>query len=72
MDAEELIDEYLTEHVDAVINRKVNWQFYTDRKTGKKMWYNDWYRDNPDWDWLGGHDDPSMDTKSPFKPTSIP
>ncbi len=24
MDAEELIDEYLAEHIDAVINRKVN------------------------------------------------
>ncbi len=72
MDAEELIDKYLAEHVDAVINRKANWQFYKDGKTGKKMWYNDWYGEDPDWDWLERHNDPSMDTKSPFELTSIP
>ncbi len=74
MDAEELIDEYLAEHVDMVNTRKANWQFYLNPKTGEKMWYDDWYSDewNEDWEWLGGHDDPSMDTKSPFELTSIP
>ncbi len=73
MDTEELIDEYLAEHVDMVISRAANWQYYTDWRTGKKMWYDDWYKEeNVDWDWLGGHDDPSTDTKSPFELTSIP
>ncbi len=72
MDTEELIDKYLTEHVDMVNTRKPNWQFHLNPRTGKKMWYNDWYGEDKDWDWLGGHNDPSMDTKSPFEPTSIP
>ncbi len=72
MDAEELIDEYLAEHVDMVNSRKTNWQCHENPLTGKKMWYDDWYRKDRDWDWLGGHNDPSMDTKSPFEPMSIP
>ncbi len=65
----ELIEEFLTEHVDMVINRTTNWQSYTDPRTGKKMWYEE---EDADWDWLGGHDDLSTDTKSLFKPMSIP
>ncbi len=74
MDAKELIDEYLAEHVDMVNARKANWQFYLNPRTGKKMWYDDWDSDeySQDWKWLGGHNDPSMDTKSPFEPMNIP
>ncbi len=71
MDTQELIDEYLTEHVDMVNAKKANWQFHINLRTGEKMWYDDWYWESEDWDWLGGHDDSSMDTKSPFKPMSI-
>ncbi len=69
MDTDELIKEFLTKHVDMVINRTANWQSYTDPRTGKKLWYEE---ENADWDWLGGHDDPSTDTKSLLEPTSIP
>ncbi len=37
MDADELIKEFLTEHVDMVIDRTANWQSYTDPRTGKKL-----------------------------------
>ncbi len=69
MDADELIEEFLTEHVDMVIDRTANWQSYIDPRTGKKLWYKE---EDTDWDWPGGHDDPSTDTKSPFEPMSIP
>ncbi len=69
MDTEELIDEYLAEHVDMVISRQGDWQSYMDIFTGKKRWYQE---EDADWDWLGGHNDSSMETKSPFEPTSIP
>ncbi len=74
MDTEELIDEYLAEHVNMVNSRKANWQCYEDPLMGEKRWYDHWYKDNADWEWLGGRgmDDPSTDTKSPFEPTSIP
>ncbi len=36
MDAEELIDEYLAEHVDMVNARKANWQFYLNQEQAKK------------------------------------
>ncbi len=70
MDAEELIDEYLAEHVD-MVNHKGDdwsWQSYTDPFT-KKVWY---IQEDMDWDWLGGHDDPSMDTKLPWELVEIP
>ncbi len=71
MDTKELIDEYLTKHVD-MVNRKDDdwsWQSYTDPFTKKKVWY---IQEEADWDWLGGHDDSSTDTKSPWEPMSIP
>ncbi len=68
MDTDELIDEYLAEYIDMVISKQADWQSYTDPRTGKKVWYNQ----EELWDLLGGHDNPSTDTKSPFKPTSIP
>ncbi len=39
MDADELIDDYLTEHVDMVISKQADWQSYTDPRTGKKVFY---------------------------------
>ncbi len=68
MDAKELIDEYLAEHVDVVSSRMEDWQSYMDPVTGKKVWYDQ----EQLWDILRGHDDPSTDTKSPLEPTSIP
>ncbi len=71
MDADELVDEYLAEHIDMVNSRKANWQdwqSYTDPFTRRKVWYDQ----EEDRDWLGGHDDPSTDTKSPFELMSIP
>ncbi len=47
-----------------VNNGKANWRYHENPLTGKKMWYEDWYGEDRDWDWLGGHDDPSTDTKS--------
>ncbi len=68
MDADELIDEYLAEHVEAVIKRQEDWQSYTDPFMGKKVWYDQ----EQLWDLFGGNDDPSTYMKSPFEPTSIP
>ncbi len=70
MDADELIDEYLAEHVDMVSDKKEDWEFYTDPRTGRKLRN---YKEL--WDLFNifsGHNDPSTDTKSPFEPMSIP
>ncbi len=37
MDANELIDEYLAEHVDMVNTKKEDWEYHTDPRTGKKL-----------------------------------
>ncbi len=52
-----------------VISKTPDWHFYIDPFMKKRVWYNQ----EEDWDWLGGHDDPSMDirSKSPFEPMSI-
>ncbi len=63
MDADELIKEFLSEHVDQVHTQQPNWQFYIDPRTGKKVWYDE----DKMWELLGSHNDPSTDTKSPFK-----
>ncbi len=68
MDTDELIKEFLTEHIDKVTSCLANWQSYTDPRIGKKVWYDE----DELWEWLGGHNDPSMDTKLPFKPDKIP
>ncbi len=70
MDAKELINEYLAEHVDMVNNKKEDWEYHTDPRTGKKL--RSWDKLYELWDIFGGHDDPSMDTKSPSEMTSIP
>ncbi len=68
MDTDELIKEFLAKHVDQVAEKLQEMQSYTDHFTKKKVWY-----DNKEmWELLGGHNDPSMDTKLPFKPDSIP
>ncbi len=70
MDTDELIDEYLAEHVDLVNSKKEDWQFYTDPRTGKKLKnYNELWEL---FDLFGGHDDPSTDTKLLCEPTSNP
>ncbi len=70
MDADELIDEYLAEHVDMVSDKKEDWEFYTDPRTGRKLRN---YKELWDlFDIFSGHNDPSTDTKSPFEPMSIP
>ncbi len=68
MDADELIEEFLAKHVDMVIDKPGNWQSYMDPRIGKKVWYDE----DELWEWLGGHNDPSMDTKLPFKLDNIP
>ncbi len=67
MDADELIEEFLTKHIDKVTIHPANWQSYTDPRMGKKVWYDE----DELWEWLGGHDDPSMDMKSPFELDNI-
>ncbi len=68
MDTDELIEEFLAEHVDTVTNHpSKQWRFYIDSFTGKQVWYNE----EAMWDEFGGHDNASMNTKSPFEPTSI-
>ena len=68
MDANELIDEYLAEHVDAVINRQEDWQSYTDPFTGKKVWYDQ----EQLWDLFRANNDPLTYTKLLLEPMSIP
>ncbi len=41
MDADELIEEFLAEHIDKINTRSPNWQSYTDPRTEKKVWYNE-------------------------------
>ncbi len=62
MDADELIDDYLAEHVDMVNGKKEDWEYHTDPRTGKKL--KSWDELYELYDIFGGHDDPSMDTKS--------
>ncbi len=68
MDTDELIEEFLAEHVNKVNTQPANWQSYMDPWTGRKVWYNE----DEMWKLLGGHDDPLMDTKSPFEPDNTP
>ncbi len=70
LDAEELIDEYLAEHVDMVNGRK---------RTGSITQTQGWGRNSgvgtsftSSGTYSGGHDDPSTDTKSLLEPASIP
>ncbi len=69
MDAEELIDEYLAEHVD-MVNNKEDWEYHMDPRMGKKL--RSWDELHELWDIFGGHNDPSTDTKLPWNPMSIP
>ncbi len=41
MDADELIEEFLTKHIDKVTIHPANWQSYTDPRMGKKVWYDE-------------------------------
>ncbi len=68
MDADELIEEFLAEHIDMVINKTPDWHFYIDPFTKKRVWYDQ----EEDWDWLRDHNDSSTDMKLPFELTSIP
>ncbi len=70
MDTDELINEYLAEHVDIVNGKKEDWEYHKDPRTGKKL--TSWDELYKLLDIFGGHDDPSTDTKSPSEPTSIP
>ncbi len=70
MDADELIDDYLAEHVDMVNGKKEDWEYHTDPRTGKKL--RSWDELYELWDIFGGHNDPSTDTKSQLEPTGIP
>ncbi len=69
MDANELIEEFLTEHIDIVIaHSSPQWRFYIDPFTGKQVWYNE----EAMWDKFGGYDEQSMYSKPPFEPDNIP
>ncbi len=68
MDTDELVKEFLAKHIDMVINRTPDWHFYIDPFMKKRVWYDQ----EEDWDWLGGHNDPSTDTKSLFELMGIP
>ncbi len=70
MDADELIDNYLAEHVDMVNGKKEDWEYHTDPWTRKKL--KSWNELYELWDIFGRHNDPSTDTKSLSEPTSIP
>ncbi len=60
MDADELINVYLAEHVDMVNSKKEDWEYHIDPRTGKKL--RSWDELYELWDVFGGHDDPSTDT----------
>ncbi len=69
MVADELIKEFLAEHVDVITTcHPPVWQSYHDPFTGKQVWYDK----EQMWNLLGGYDDPSMDTKPLFEPNEIP
>ncbi len=69
MDVDELIEEFLVEHVNTVANHPSDqWWFYIDPFTGKQVWYNK----ESIWDEFGGRDEQAMDSKSPCKPGNIP
>ncbi len=36
MDADELIDDYLTEHIDMVNDEKEDWEYHTDPRDGEE------------------------------------
>ncbi len=54
MDANELIDDYLTQKINCTEHEAVDWQSYTDPFTGRQVWYDQ----QLDWDQFGGKDDP--------------
>ncbi len=68
MDAEELIDDYLTRRINRTEHETEDWQSYTDPFTGRQVWYDQ----QLDWDQFGGNDDPSTNSKSPYEATEIP
>ncbi len=68
MDVDKLIKEFLADHINKLTMWPTTWQSYTDPRTGKKMWYDE----DKLWEWLGGHNDSSMDTKLPFRLDKIP
>ncbi len=70
MDADELIDDYLAEHVDMVNSKKEDWEYHTDPRTGKKL--KSWDELYELWDLFGGNDDPSTYSKPPYEATEIP
>lgn len=75
MDANELVEEFLHENVDAVVTRPL--RCYKNPVTGEELWYRDYYDErfnNGDYDWLGGSgtDDPLTNTKSFWEPQEIP
>ena len=70
MDADELIEEYLAEHVDMVNNGKEDWEYHIDPRTGKKL--RSWEELYELWDIFRGNDNPSTETKSPSQPQGIP
>ncbi len=50
MDADELIDDYLTQRINRTEHETVDWQSYTDPFTGRQVWYDQ----QLDWDRFGG------------------
>ena len=70
MDAEELINEYLAEHVGMVNSHKEDWEYHTDPRTRKKL--QSWDELYELWDIFSGHDDSTTNTKSPSEPQEIP
>ncbi len=69
MDTNELIEEFLTEHVNRITNGASDsrWQFYINPFTGKRVWYN--HEDILD---KFRCPDPEQETKGLSKLTSIP
>ncbi len=54
MDADELIDDYLTPKINRTKHEAVDWQAYTDPFTGRQVWYDQ----QLDWDQFGGNGRP--------------
>ncbi len=57
MDADKLIKEFLSEHVNQTASRTLDWHFYINSFTGKKVWYDQ----EEVWD-MFGCPDPEQET----------
>ncbi len=67
MDADELIKEFLSKHINQIASRTPDWQFYINTFTEEKVWYDQ----EEAWD-MFRCPDPEQETRGPSELTGIP